>query len=315
MTTLKHQQTLFQFAEMTTCPTLVEVIEEYLEDCLGGDLTDATLRTYRTNLQYWTRHLHSRGRHYVQAITKKDLRSFLAKLRLRGLSPYTRNQRYRVMHTFLEWCVKEELIEVNPIKDVSRPQLPRNRYVPRLSYEQFEQLLEAVLETWYPERNLAVVLLLGDSGLRRGEISKLDLQDLDLDEEKAKVEGKGNKEREVPLSEASIVALRKWLDVRPAVNHDAVFVSRQGKRLSGHAIQQMISRLGDKIGVKRLYPHLLRHTFAKLYIKAGGDIKTLQKILGHSKARTTADFYLDPDIDDLKEAHGKYSPTSNLHDD
>lgn len=304
------QQTLFRLPEFNNTPALTEVIEEYLEYCQIAGRSKDTVRTYRYNLERWSDYMHNRDCEYLIDITKRDLRSYFAKLQARDLSPFTVDQRWRTIHTFYNWCIQEDMTDTNLMKKVPRPQLPRNRNVPRLTQEQFERLLQAALDTHYSERNIAIVLLLGDSGLRRGEVVRLNIDDVNFGDQYVDVDGKGNKERKAPLSDVTAAAVKKWLEVRPNVDHDALITDRNGERISGDAIRFVVYRLRDKVGVDRLYPHLLRHTFARLFLRGGGDLKSLQEILGHEKASTTASIYLEPDIDDLKAVHTRCSPMS-----
>jgi site-specific recombinase XerD len=158
---------------------------------------------------------------------------------------------------------------------------------------------------------MAMVLLMLDSGLRVGEVVGLKVEDLSLNDGHVLVTGKGNKQREVPVGETTRGSLRNYLASQPHPPTGPVFVTDNGQPITVHAVQMMLKRTGKRAGIARLYPHLLRHSFAKFYLEEG-DLKTLQVILGHASVETTAAIYVDPDIDDLKRRHQRAAPIDRL---
>lgn len=137
-------------------------------------------------------------------------------------------------------------------------------------------------------RNAAILAIGVYAGLRVSEIRDLDQTDADLDGLSVFVRhGKGDKEREVPLHNWAAELVREYLSTR-VDNAPALFVSRQGTRLSVRAIQRMVVRLaGDARLAKRITPHKLRHTFATLLLDEGEDIRVIQELLGHESIATT----------------------------
>lgn len=294
--------------------TVRGLIEEYLTDCKLS-LSPATVHLYRYNLSRVADFLHERGVITADQLQPTHLRAFLANMRRNGkngdgVSPATLDQYWRTLNTFLNWAVAEGAIADNPMKRVRRPKLPKHK-VDRLDRVQAARLITLTRRTALPDRNEAIVSLLLDTGLRVGELVRLKLSDVDLDRGIVRVKGKGGKEREVPLEEASMAALRRYLGKRPQVETDVLFLTRHGKPLTGNSVRLLLRRLRDKLGVDRLYPHLLRHTFARLYLEQG-DLRSLQAILGHASVSTTANIYLDPDIDDLKRKHRRASPLNRI---
>jgi site-specific recombinase XerD len=140
--------------------------------------------------------------------------------------------------------------------------------------------------------------------LRVGEVVSLRISDVELRPRSGWVlvrRGKGQKERKVPLSAEARRALQDYLDVRPNVRKETLFVSRSGKPLSSRDVQRMLEEAGRRAGIrKRVTPHILRHTFATRFLRKGGDIATLAEILGHSKIQTTTR-YLHPDRERMQE--------------
>ena len=151
---------------------------------------------------------------------------------------------------------------------------------------------------WQAKRDVALVNLLARAGLRISEALALALGDVELGPRSGQVLirlGKGRKERVTPLSAVARAALRAYLDVRPAVDHKLIFVSRSGRPLLARDAQRLISGAAQRAGIKTpVTPHTLRHTFATRFLELHpGDLRTLQDLLGHASLTTTGR-YLHP---------------------
>lgn len=285
------------------------VIQSYLDDCYG--LAMGTRGLYEYHL---ARFLAMVGDLVMKEVGAVVMRSYMSGLRRQDGEPYSAhylNQVYRTLNTFFKWCVREGLIEINPMERVRRPRLPRYKS-PRLSLEEVERLLEAVKRTGDPVRNLAMICLAVDSGLRRGEILGLKMGNVDLEGGVVRVLGKGDKDRDVPLSPVCREILRAYLAVRPASSSKRVFLTAKGTALTKNGLQTLMYRLKKRAGLPQVRWHLLRHTFANHYIGGGGSLRRLQKILGHSSIRTTAEIYTDPELRELQEEHARCSVLSVL---
>jgi integrase/recombinase XerC len=156
-------------------------------------------------------------------------------------------------------------------------------------------------------RDRAILELLYGSGLRRAELAGLDLDDVDLGEKIASVTGKGNKRRLVPLTQAACDAMRSYLTVRPASGDRAFFLSNRKTRLGLRQVWQIVKDVALHAGVDRASTHSLRHSFATHFIEGGGDVSTLQKLLGHANIQTTQ-VYLDQSIAHLRRAFDDAHP-------
>jgi site-specific recombinase XerD len=222
------------------------------------------------------------------------------------------NQIYRTIHTFFEWVVDEGILSKNPLDRVRKPGYPKKKS-PRLKEEELIRLFQAVkAHTQHPVRNLAIIRLMLDAGLRRGELCNLKLSRLDQERRCVRAFGKDKEDRDVPILEETLQAIRDWLGVRPEVDHDYIFTTREGNPMTGNALGLLLYRLKDKTGIPDLCCQLLRHTFANCYIKNGGSLRRLQKALGHSDVTTTAKIYLDPEFSEIQEEHKRVSPLANL---
>jgi site-specific recombinase XerD len=152
---------------------------------------------------------------------------------------------------------------------------------------------------WLDKRNVAAVSLMVRAGLRVSEVVALQVDDLDMSDRRGQVmvrQGKGLKERTVPLSQMARTELKAYLELRPLFAGRWVFVSQAGKPLAGRDLQRLLHDAGLKVGIKdQLTPHILRHTFATRALRQGQvDLATLSKLLGHESLATTAR-YLHPD--------------------
>ncbi len=167
-------------------------------------------------------------------------------------------------------------------------------------------------------RNLAIILLLLDSGIRVSELVNIEIDDVNLAEGHIKIRiAKGSKQRFVPIGSLVQKTLWKYVNqYRPEPITERVtrlFLSQYGIPLTKSGIQQMLRRYGKRAGISgvRCSPHVFRHSFAKNYLLNGGDIFSLQKILGHSSLASVR-IYLNLFITDIKNQHKRFSPVDNL---
>jgi integrase/recombinase XerC len=164
-----------------------------------------------------------------------------------------------------------------------------------------------------PTRDLAVLELFYSTGIRLSELSGLNLEDLDLLADQAKVRGKGRKERLVPVGSRASLALRRYLNLReqvaalPRSDRHAVFLSRRGKRLGPRGIQSVVHRMFDAVGGDGLRVHSLRHTFATHMLDAGADLRAVQELLGHASLSTTQ-VYTHTSVERLKKVYRDAHP-------
>lgn len=291
-------------------PRLSDAIEDYLTFCYAK--SERTRFIYHEHLDRLAVSLDNPP---LRQITSRNLIQFMSGLRRqdgRKYSPAYLHQIWRTLHTFFEFCVQERWLDTNPMKRVLKPTLEKGPR-PRLTLDQVEKLLEETRKTTQPERDRVIMLLMVDSGLRMNEVVGLLVQDVRLDDKTVYVRSaKTHEVREAPLSGAAALAIQNYLEKRsPFDSSDApFFLGRDGQPLTKNAVHEMLKRLEKQSGI-RLHAHLLRHTFANLYIKVG-DTGKLQKILGHSRIETTSRFYAHPEFPDIQEQHKLASPTAQL---
>ncbi len=202
-----------------------------------------------------------------------------------------------------------EITTENPLAKIPAPK--KTMKVPKIYSE--KQLL-AVSGAVTGLRDRAIYELFLDSGIRLKELSAIKIGVIDVEKGNVKVMGKGSKERFAYFSPLVAESIRAYIQEfrKDAKKDDFLFITSKGQQLKPRGIQIMLSRLGEKVGLEeRLAPHKLRHTFATLSKKYGGDIEYLRMIMGHTDVKTT-EAYLNVQNEDVKAAHTVFSPFTNL---
>lgn len=248
-----------------------------------------TLSNYQRQLQAICLLLESQQIHRWQQVDSSVVRWLLTQSHKQGLSAKSIGLRLVALRQFLAFLLKKGELAVNPAVGITSPKagkhLPKN-----MDAEQVGRLLDCDSSVPLDRRDLAMMELMYSSGLRLSELQGLDIGDIDLAEGEARLLGKGNKERIVPIGAKAIIALQQWLAVRPqfAPQDNALFLNQRGGRLSHRSIQLMMQKWGQKQGLEsHLHPHKLRHSFATHLLEASADLRAVQELLGHSSLSTT----------------------------
>lgn len=252
--------------------------------------SEETVKGYRSDLLDFLDFLKGEGVESFEEVTYHHLRSYIGLLSQKGLKKASVARKVSSIRSFFKWLRKEGYIEKNPSALLSSPKY--RRPLPRwLTEEETMRLLEAPgKEDPQGIRDRAIVELLYSTGLRIGELLRLRLSDLNLEQKLIRVKGKGGKERLVPFGEKAFLALKDYLSIRDALGpkEDFVFLNRFGKRLSPRWVQKSLKVYALKGGIfKMVTPHLLRHTFATHLLDRGADLRAIQELLGHSRLSTT----------------------------
>jgi len=306
---------------------LKTLIEGFKLSCQTEGKSPKTVEWYTSFLERFRRFLESNGFPTpIDSITKSHIRAFIRYLQEEARTPRSEKplsqltvQGYvRTLKAFFSWATREEYLETNPMPNIPVPKAV-TKIINTLSQEQIATLFNVCRNRdSLGCRNLTVILLLLDSGMRVSELVNIDVDDVNLTEGHLKIRrAKGNKERLVPIGSLVQKMLWKYLHCyRPRPLTDKVtrlFLSDSGLSLTKSGIQQMLRRLGKQASISgvRCSPHTFRHTFAKNYLLNGGDIFSLQKILGHSSLASVRS-YLNLFATDIKKQHQRFSPVDNL---
>jgi len=231
------------------------------------------------------------------------------------LSTATIHGHVRTLRAFFNWLELEGLAQNNPAKDLKPPKVTR-KVVSTLSDEEIKAILNTFCALPGDARNQSIFMLLLDTGLRIGELVNLKMDDVYLNEGYLKVIGKGKKERIVPIGNNAQKVLQRYLfRFRPTPTNPIiqnVFLSNARQSLTENSMKLMFVRLAKRSGVYRLHAHLCRHTFATRFLINGGDVFSLQQILGHSTLEMVR-HYVNLASSHITIQHQKYSPLDRIN--
>jgi len=276
---------------------------------LNQNASAHTVRAYESDLDQFLRHtadrLHvKRTDLYPSQLDRDALRAFLAELHRQGQSRATAARKLAAVRTFLRYLRREGLLDGDSASLVSAPK-QEVRIPAHLSEEEMERLVTAPsLDTPLGRRDRAILELFYASGLRLSELAALDVDDVNLSAQMARVLGKGGKERLVPFNSTTTASIRAYLGDRERMVRDArgvrpirmrgkrsdepLFVNYRGARLTVRSIDRLVRRYGAASGVRAgISPHALRHSFATHLLQRGADLRAIQELLGHARLSTT----------------------------
>lgn len=304
------------------------------------DVADAWMRVYATRLRPGTivvQRFYLRvfaewaAEHQlddVRLVTRDHVQQYQAHLRtveyrsrsgMKKLAASSRCERFAAVKKFFEWATATRLIVADPTAAVRRESRKRWQPANVISESEMATLLAAVdTDDEVGLRDYALMELMYSTGLRCAEVSALDLQDVDLAEGIVFVrDGKGAKQRLVPIGGSAIDAIRRYLlFARPllvrSARVQALFVigrcGGKGTRLGDGGIVAVVQRAAQRARIeRRVTPHTFRHSFATHLLRAGANLRHVQELLGHSRIDTT-ECYTHLDVEDLAAAHARSHP-------
>jgi site-specific recombinase XerD len=268
----------------TTRSEVEELAESWRRHLTAQRMSPATLSTYGMSVRLLSRFLTEQGMPTAPAsITREHVEAFIADLLARW-KPATAHNRYRALRSFFGWLVDEGEIRESPMARMRPPRLPETP-PPVLSADQLRRLLDACErdKTYAGRRDEAILRVFGDTGARRAEVLGLTLDNVDLDDGRLTVTGKGSRTRVVAIGVQTVRALDRYLRARakhPGARLPNLWLGRQGPlRESGMA--ELVKNRGREAGISgRLHPHLFRHFYAHAMLSAGMQETDLMAIAG-----------------------------------
>lgn len=266
----------------------VSSISQYLNYlAIERQASKHTISNYTRDLQAWQEYCAMHELQDPQAVQFAHVQQFMAQEHRRGLAAKSVQRRLSAVRSLFNYLTRQGVIKDNPSKGLRPPKAPRK--LPQvLDVDEAVRLVELPTDGELGLRDRALLELLYSSGLRVSELCSLTWQNLDLDDSLVTVMGKGSKTRIVPVGSHAITALRAWREQSCPASHSPVFPGRGGAMISSRAIQLRLRHLAQQQGIwKRVYPHLLRHSFASHMLESSSDLRSVQELLGHADIATT----------------------------
>lgn len=282
---------------------------------LEKSLSDNTVMAYTNDLYKLLYYLEEEKINILD-VSLEDLEHFSAGLRDIGISPRSQARILSGIRTFFHFLLIEDYIRQDPSELLESPQI--GKHLPDiLSVEEIDSLISAIdRSTREGQRNCAILETLYSCGLRVSELCNLKISDLYLNDGFIKVEGKGSKQRLVPISPRAIEEIKNYFITRneglikPGYE-DFLFISKFGKNISRIMVFHIIKELADKIGLKKsISPHTFRHSFATHLLEGGANLRAIQSMLGHESIGTT-EIYTHIDRRKLRDEIINHHPRNN----
>lgn len=243
----------------------------------------------------------------------EDFTNFLVEISSMGIAVRSQARIISGIKQFYKYLVVEDILKDSPAELVEAPKI--GRHLPSvLSVEEIDAIKGAI-DLSKPEghRNRAIIETMYSCGLRVSELVNLKMSNVFFDEKYVRVEGKGSKQRLVPISDTAIrdinnyLPWRRGLEIKPG-NSDYLFLNRRGSKLTRQMVFIMIKKFAEEAGVKtELSPHTLRHSFATHLLEGGANLRAIQQMLGHESILTT-EIYTHISMDSLRNAISEFHP-------
>jgi integrase/recombinase XerD len=325
---------------------LSKALEGFVNHKYAEGLSPRSITSYERLLKKWIKY---EGNKPINKVTKENIREYMRWLRTdykpirkngrtEPLSPKTVRNVWVTLSSFFGWAVEEFGID-NPMIGIPAPKY-KKKTVEAYTKDEIEALLKACeytrkADTGYrmsftmrrstAKRDRAILLLLLDTGLRASELCALKRGNVTYKTGRVEIVhgtkggAKGGKGRVVYLGRVTRKALWRYLAERDQKNEDdfidnpdiePLFLTIEKRPMTPNALRFMVKRLGEKAGLKNVYPHKFRHTFAITYLRSGGDVFTLQSLLGHSDLKMVRHYARIAEVD-VRGAHRRASPADN----
>ncbi len=308
---------------------IVRLTESYAL-CLSTEgKSPKTIEWYTTNLKRFARFLENNQLPgSISEIGVVEARQFISHLQTgvkrwedhynikddKPLSAFSVQGYARTIKAFWSWLLNEEYISHNPMAGLKLPKTPK-KVISTFSQEEIQRMLNSIIRTTHRGfRNHTMILLLLDTGIRLSELINLQVDDLDFLQSCFLVRGKGRKERVVPMSAKVFKVLLKYQKLwRPVSDSPYFFIDQHGRPLTRFVVahRMKIYYIRSGITAGKCTPHVLRHSFAIQFLRNGGDVFSLQRILGHSSLDMTR-HYAELADSDVEKKMKAYSPAESL---
>jgi len=299
-----------------------ESLEQFLQHLkYERNMSVHTLRNYASDLEQFRDYLlkiEKRGDVPVGEIDRLTIREWMATLHAAEKKKTSIARKLASLRTFFQFLIREGLVETNPAKMVATPRIER-KLPNHLSMEDAVRFIETPdAATDLGRRDRAIIEFLYATGIRVGELTNIDLKDIDFREKLVRVTGKRKKQRIVPFHDHALHALAVYLDqTRPVFlnscppaerDPQACFLNYQGTRITTRSVGRMIDKyIKQCADIHAISPHSLRHTFATHLLDSGADLRDIQELLGHARLSTTQ-IYTQVSMEKMIEVYDRSHP-------
>jgi integrase/recombinase XerD len=294
--------------------TVDDLREEFLASCRAKNLSERTVEWYEEKSRRFAEWCSQDGAPDVANLTASHLDAFLIEIKDRGYAPQTVRGFAQVVKTLCRFGYRRGFIADDLAVDLEMPKAPQ-RIISTFTDDQLAALVAAPdMRRWIGVRDRAILLTMLDTLARASELATLTASSVDLAQRVIKVLGKGGRERQLPLGAITSRALHRYrASVEDLRSDDPFFISCRGKPLDRQYLRAIVAGYGEKAGITgvRCSPHTLRHTGAKRFILAGGDVFTLQRLLGHTSLAMVRR-YVELAAVDVALQHARFSPVDSL---
>ena len=283
-----------------------------------------TIYTYINNVSLFDKYLSSKVVEALEDITRELVSQYQLDLTTKNkytkvyLSLHTQASRLVALMSFFDFLHKRGIIEINPVSHIELPRIPKRPPSNYLTPKEMIEILKAASNTdLLGLRDKAILELLYATGIRNSELRTLSIQDIDFTNELIRINGKGGKERIIPVGRVALDHIQEYLErSRPFLSNarrptDILFLTKTGKMLSREKPARIVNLYRLKTNItKHIGAHTFRHSFATHLLLRGMDIRSLQELLGHASIDTTQ-IYTHLDLKDLKRVYLKTHPREN----
>jgi site-specific recombinase XerD len=274
------------------------------------ETSDQTIKSNHIDLRLFKDFVDMKNYQYIDGRAVMDFQYYLKQQRLN--SGASMNRKLFTLRSYSKYLRLEQVpyVETLPFYDVLKCRQGYNTQASALSKQQVKAIFDAIDQnTFLGLRDYAVYAMMYKLGLRVGEVHQLNLQDIDWDNNKITVHGKGNKRRSLHLDNEMSAILSQWLAVRKQFrNHEivnALFISKKGNRLAIRTMEDNFKKILKKLNINchfNVTCHTLRHSFASHLNDEDVDVLVIQDLLGHATPRTTANYYIHPSEKKVRQA-------------
>ncbi|WP_434333406.1 site-specific tyrosine recombinase/integron integrase [Mycoplasma capricolum subsp. capricolum] len=289
---------LLEIEETNDQLTNEEILELFINAKKLEGCSDNTIKYYISTINAMFNFINKN----VVEIETNDLRNHLANFQdNKKSSKVTIDNIRRILSSFFSWLEDENFIIKSPVRRIKKVKSPTT-----IKETYTDEELEIMRDSTENIRDLAIIDILSSTGMRIGELVKLNIEDINFQERECVVLGKGNKQRVVYFDARTKIHLKNYIDSR-SDQSNALFVSIRYpfNRISINGVESRLKKIGRNLGIKNIHPHKFRRTLATIAIDKGMPIEQVQKLLGHEKIDTTLKYAMVKQSN-VKVSHKKY---------